>query len=94
MEGLLALTIAGFGHCTDRKVLGTKEEVLRGLIFLLDGPESESEGAPSASLVPLLDVQTTGKQCAFEADKLANIFPISAPVLSLPCCKISVTAFG
>ena len=94
MEGLLALTIAVFGHCTDRKVLGTKEEVLRGLIFLLDGPESESEGAPSASLVPLLDVQAKGKQCAFEADKLANIFPISAPVLSLPCCKISVTASG
>lgn len=54
----MALTIAEFGHCTVRKVLGTKEKVLRGLIFLLDGPESESEGAPSASLVSLLDVQT------------------------------------
>lgn len=77
----MALTIAEFGHCTDRKVLGTKEKVLRGLIFLLDGPESESEGAPSASLVSLLDVQTQGKRCAFAADKLASNFPISAPVL-------------
>lgn len=90
----MALTIAVFGHCTVRKVLGTKEEVLRDLIFLLDGPESESEGTPSASLVPLLDVHTKGKGCAFEADKLARIFLISAPVHSLPCCKISVAASG
>lgn len=88
----MALTIAEFGHCTDRKVLGTKEKVLRGLIFLLDGLESESEGAPSASLVSLLDVQTKGKRCAFEA-QISQYLPPSLPqYFSLPCCKISVAA--
>lgn len=75
-------------------MLNTKEEVLRDLISLLDDPESGSGGASSAALLPLLGVQAKGKQCAFKADKLFRIFPASALLLSLPCCKISGTVSG
>lgn len=81
LESPLALIIAGFGHCADRKVSPSWKSLgQEGLLCCLN-------------VVPLQDVGAKEKQCAYERDKVDRNFPVSAPVLSYPSV-ISAAASG